>query len=199
MWGFLGVDPFASGENPLETECSEVSTGRILVSSKRLRLCGGLFLPASSGSLFSLEALGPPRVLDAPNASLLVVLNPGTAEERRRRRRRLLSGSNCSSAVGDVWVGDRACGSKCWEVDSCNTIGGIEVEGVWEEEPVLLEELGAVEVDGSSVMIGVEVGVASSARVEMAAKPPLLELRSQIGPRQDRLLRIESQFPHATL
>jgi hypothetical protein len=49
-------------------------------------------------------------------------------------------------------------------VDSCNTIGGIEVEGVWEEEPVLLEEFGAVEVDGSSVMIGVEVGVASSAR-----------------------------------
>lgn len=35
-------------------------------------------------------------------------------------------------------------------------------------------------------------------QVEMAAKPPLLELRSQIGPCQDRLLRIESQVPHAT-
>lgn len=31
----------------------------------------------------------------------------------------------------------------------------------------------------------------------MAAKPPLLELRSQTGPRQDRPLRIESQLPHA--
>ena len=49
-------------------------------------------------------------------------------------------------------------------MDSCNTTGGIEVDGVWEEEPVLLEEFGAVEVDGSSVMIGVEFGVASSAR-----------------------------------
>jgi hypothetical protein len=113
VWGFFSVDPFASGENPLETECSELPTGRILVSSKRLRLCGGLFLPASSGSLFSLEAPGPPRVLDAPNDSVPVVLNPGTAEERRRRRRRLLGGSNCSSAVGDVWVEDRVCGPKC--------------------------------------------------------------------------------------
>jgi hypothetical protein len=113
VWAFFGVDPFASGENPLETECSEVSTGRILVSSKRLRLCGGLFLPASSGSLFSLGAPGPPRVLNAPNDSVPVVLNPGTAEERRRRRRRLLGDSNCSSAVGGVWVEDRACWSKC--------------------------------------------------------------------------------------
>jgi hypothetical protein len=35
-------------------------------------------------------------------------------------------------------------------------------------------------------------------QVEMAAKPPLLGLRSQIGPCQDRVLRIESQSPHAT-
>lgn len=44
--GFFGVEPFAMEENPLETECSEASTGRILVSSKRLRLRGGLSLPA---------------------------------------------------------------------------------------------------------------------------------------------------------
>jgi hypothetical protein len=49
-------------------------------------------------------------------------------------------------------------------VESGNTTGGIEVEGVWEEEPVLLEAFRAVEVDGSSVMIGVELGVVSPAR-----------------------------------
>jgi hypothetical protein len=143
------VEPFAREENPLETECSEASKGRILVSSKRLRLCGGLFLPASSGSRLSPEVSGPPRVLNAANASVRRVFNPVTAEERRRRRRRLLGGGNCSSAMGDGRVEGGLCWSEESEVDICNTTGEIEVGGVWEEVPVLLERFGAVEVDGS--------------------------------------------------
>ena len=59
--------------------------------------------------------------------------------------------------------GESRC-SKGSEVDACNTIGGIEVGGVWEEVPVLLEGFGAVEVDGSSVVMGEKLWVASSAR-----------------------------------
>ena len=136
----------------------------MLVSSKRLRLWGGLFLPASGGPLLSPEFSVSPRVLNAVNASLRRVFDPKTAEERRRRRRRLLSGGNCSSAVGDGRVEDRLCWLCRSEVDACNTTGGIEVGGVREEVPVLSERSGAVEVDGSSVMIGEEVWMASSAR-----------------------------------
>jgi hypothetical protein len=162
-WDFFGVEPFAREENPLETECSEASTGRMLVSSKRLRLCGGLFLPASGCSLLSSEVSGPPRVLNAANASVRLVLNPGTAEERRRRRRRLLGGGNGSSAVGDGWEVGGLCWSEGSEVGACNTTGGTEVGRVWEKVAVLLERFGAVEVDGSSVMIGDEFWVAWSA------------------------------------
>lgn len=121
------MEPFAREENPLETECSEASKGRILVSSKRLRLGGGLSLPASGGSRLSSKVSGPPRVLNAPDASVCRVFNAGTAEERRRRRRRLLGGGNCSSAVGD----SRVVGGLCWsgelEVGTCNTTEEIEV------------------------------------------------------------------------
>ena len=164
VWCFFGVEPFARDGNPLDTECSVASTGRILVSSKRLRLCGGLFLSASGGSLLSSEVLRPPRVLSGASASVRLVLKLGTAEERRRRRRRLLAGGNCSSAVGDGQVEGMLCCSKGSEVGACNTTEGIEVDGVGEEVPVLLEGFGAVEVDGSSVMIGEEFWVASSAR-----------------------------------
>ena len=136
----------------------------MLVSSKRRRLCGGLFLPASGGSLVSRAVSGPPRVPGAANASVCRVFDAGTAEERRRRRRRLLSGGNCSSAVGDGPVEDEIRWLWGSEVDAANTTGGIEVGEVWEEVPVLLERFGAVEVDGSSVMIGEEMWVASSAR-----------------------------------
>ena len=164
MWGFFGVEPFARDENPLETECSDASTGRILVSSKRLRLCGGLSVPAPGCSLLFSKALGLPRVLNDGKASVPLVLNAGIAEERRRRRRRVLGGGDCSSAVGDGRVEGRLCWSRESEVDACNTTGGIELDGVGEEVSVLLERFGAVEVDGSSVMIGEGLVMESSAR-----------------------------------
>ena len=165
VWGFFGVEPFAREEKPLDTECSEASTGRILVSSKRLRLCGGLCLSASGSSRFSSEVAGPARVRNAANASVRLVFNPGTAEERRRRRRRLLDGGgNGSSAVGEGQAEGELCRSRESEVEGCNTTGGIEVDGVGEEVSVLLEKFRAVEVDGSSVMIGEELMVNSSAR-----------------------------------
>ena len=80
-------------------------------------------------------------------------------------------------------------------MDAGNTMGGIEFDGVGEEVPVLLEWSGAVEVDGSSAMIGEEFWIASSARVEMAAKPPLLKLWSQLGPSQDCPPLLDSQMP----
>jgi hypothetical protein len=83
-------------------------------------------------------------------------------------------------------------------VDSCNTTGGIEVDGVWEEEPVLLEEFGAVEVDGSSVVIGVEVGVASSARSKWRQSRHFWSCGHREVLVRNRPLRIESQLPHAT-
>lgn len=136
----------------------------MLLSSKRLRLCGGLFLPASGSSLVSREVSGPLSVLNSANASVCRVFDPGAAEERRRLRRRLLGGGNCSSAVGDGRVEDGLRWPWGSEVDAGNTTGGIEVGEIWEEVPVLLERFGAVEVDGSSVMIGEERWVASSAR-----------------------------------
>lgn len=63
---FLGVEPFALPVNPLETGSTELSSGLIFESSKRLRLFGGLPLPPSIGPLACPEA----RVVAAVVAAL---------------------------------------------------------------------------------------------------------------------------------
>lgn len=146
---FFGVEPFETLTNPFDVVCIPLSSGRILLSIRRLRFLSGLrFWPSTLGLVPSTSS-GPVPFKSVVNESLGAM-----GDEWRRRRRELRVLERCAAGAD--------CGGFVESDDNTAT----RIEGVeWGEEwSVLVDSSARSGMAGWSVVEGVLFVMFSSAR-----------------------------------
>lgn len=157
---FFGVEPLEMLTNPFDVICVPLSSGRMLLSTKRLRFAGRL--RSGLSTVEPVLSLASTASVLIPTGSAINKSPPKRSDvswdmgdERRRLRR--------EPRVPGSWSTGTLC--EAIVVLGDNTVARIEDVGFGKEGSVSEEACRGVEMAGSSVVDGVVVfGILSSAR-----------------------------------